>query len=84
MKLRPEGAEREGEGGSMAEASSAPRPAGRLLSQPGPPWGEPLSPGETFKRRLLFLLTHFANTWLKLWRIKKSSGLLIFLGHQSF
>lgn len=49
----------------MAEASSAPRPAGRLLSQPGPPWGEPLSPGETFKRRLLFLLTHFANTWLK-------------------
>ena len=31
----------------------------------GPPWGGPLALGETFKRRLLFLLTHFANTWLK-------------------
>lgn len=47
----------------MTEASSVPRPAD--ASSSGPHWSEPLSPGETFKRRLLFLLTHFANAWLK-------------------
>lgn len=47
----------------MTEASSEPRPP--MPVPPGPPWGGPLALGETFKRRLLFLLTHFANTWLK-------------------
>lgn len=56
----------------MAEASSAPRRLDASSASRGPHWerasvpwkDEPLSL-ERRSRRLLFLLTHFANTWLK-------------------